>query len=127
MAAEDHGIVDEMRGAARALSPGDAGASSRPGVPSKWRLLILGMPVLLLAEQWTILKDTRGQVQGLTTAAGIWAVGAVGVAIGTGMYVIGIVCAAVTGLVLASERVLRLQERLSSPKSSGKDGGKPGS
>lgn len=68
-----------------------------------------------------ILKDTRGQVHGLTTAAGIWAVGAVGVAIGTGMYVIGIVCAVVTGLVLASERVLRLESRLSSKESSGKD------
>ncbi len=44
-----------MNGAARALSPGDAGASSRPRVPSKWRLLIIGMPVLLLAEQWTKL------------------------------------------------------------------------
>ena len=71
-----------------------------------------------------ILKDTRGQVHGLTTAAGIWAVGAVGVAIGTGMYVIGIVCAVVTGLVLASERVLRLESRLSTRESSGKDGDK---
>lgn len=73
-----------------------------------------------------ILKDTRGQtVHGLTTAAGIWAVGAVGVAIGTGMYVIGIVCAAITFLVLASERVLRLQTRLSNRESSGKDDDKP--
>lgn len=33
-----------------------------------------------------ILKNTQGQVHGLTTAAGIWAVGAVGVAIGTSLY-----------------------------------------
>lgn len=68
-----------------------------------------------------ILKDTRGQIHGLTTAAGIWAVGAVGVAIGTGMYVIGIVCAAITLSVLSSERVLRLQEKLSRKQSSGND------
>lgn len=74
-----------------------------------------------------ILKDTRGQIHGLTTAAGIWAVGSVGVAIGTGMYVIGITCAAITALVLASERVFKLQEKSSSAKSSGKDDNKPAS
>lgn len=74
-----------------------------------------------------ILKDTRGQIHGLTTAAGIWAMGAVGVAIGTGMYVLGIASAAITALVLASERVLRLQERFSSVKSRGEDDDKPAS
>ncbi|RTL26275.1 MAG: MgtC/SapB family protein [Burkholderiales bacterium] len=72
-----------------------------------------------------ILKDTHGQIHGLTTAAGVWAVGSVGVAIGTGMYVIGIACAAITVLVLASERVFKLQEKLSSAESSGKDDNKP--
>ena len=72
-----------------------------------------------------ILKDPRGQIHGLTTAAGIWAVGAMGVAIGTGMYAIGIVCAAVTGLVLVSERVLRLNAKLSGSRSNGKDDDEP--
>ncbi len=58
-----------------------------------------------------ILKNTQGQVHGLTTAAGIWAVGAVGVAIGTGLYLVGVVCAAITLMLLASERVFRVVER----------------
>ena len=74
-----------------------------------------------------ILKDTRGQIHGLTTAAGIWAVGSVGVAIGTGMYVLGIACAVITALVLVSERVFRSHEKLSSAESSGKDDNKPAS
>lgn len=69
----------------------------------------------------TILKDPHGQIHGLTTAAGIWAVGTMGIAMGTGMYVIGIVCATVTGLVLVSERLLRLGEKLSGSRSNGKD------
>jgi len=36
----------------------------------------------------TILRQERG-VAGLTTAATIWAVAAVGVAIGAGLYVVG--------------------------------------
>lgn len=59
-----------------------------------------------------ILKDADARVRGLTTAAGIWVVGAIGVAIGSGMYLYGLVCAALAALVLFSERVLRLGERL---------------
>ena len=59
-----------------------------------------------------ILKDSRQRVHGLTTAAGIWVVGAIGLAIGSGMYVVGLLCAIIAGLVLLSERILRLNERL---------------
>ena len=45
----------------------------------------------------TILKDADTPIHGLTTAAGIWAVGAVGMAIRSGIYVLGLVTAA-TGL-----------------------------
>jgi len=47
----------------------------------------------------TILRQERG-VAGLTTAAGIWAVAAVGVAIGAGLYVVGAVAAAIVPLAL---------------------------
>ena len=60
----------------------------------------------------TILKDADTRIHGLTTAAGIWAVGAVGIAIGSGMYVVGLVTAAITGAILLSERLLRIGEKL---------------
>ena len=44
-------------------------------------------------------------VHGLTTAAGLWAVAGVGMAIGGGMYILG---AAATGLALVGLEVLRL-------------------
>ena len=47
----------------------------------------------------TILRQERG-VAGLTTAATIWAVAAVGVAIGAGLYVVGAVAAAFVPLAL---------------------------
>ena len=47
----------------------------------------------------TILRQERG-VAGLTTAATIWAVAAVGVAIGAGLYVVGAVAAAMVPLAL---------------------------
>jgi putative Mg2+ transporter-C (MgtC) family protein len=59
-----------------------------------------------------ILKEEGQEIHGLTTAAGIWAVGAIGLAIGAGMYPLGIASALLVGLILASERVLRLNERL---------------
>ena len=40
---------------ANMLSAHNDGASSRPGLQSKWRLLALGVPVLVLVEQWTKL------------------------------------------------------------------------
>ena len=47
----------------------------------------------------TILRQERG-VAGLTTAAGIWAVVAIGVAIGAGLHVVGAVAAAIVPLAL---------------------------
>ncbi len=60
-----------------------------------------------------IMKD-GGQhgVQGLTTAAGIWAVGGVGLAVGSGLYLLGVSAAVLVGLLLASERLLNIAERL---------------
>lgn len=58
-----------------------------------------------------ILKE-GDEIRGLTTAAGIWAVGAIGVAVGSGMYLLGVVAALLVGLILAAETVLRLDERL---------------
>lgn len=60
----------------------------------------------------TIVKGGEAQIHGLTTAAGIWAVGAVGVAIGSGSYLVGLATAFITGLLLLSERILRIGERL---------------
>jgi putative Mg2+ transporter-C (MgtC) family protein len=59
-----------------------------------------------------ILKREGVRIEGLTTAAGIWAVGSIGLAIGAGLYVLGTVTAALVGLILAAESVLRLDERL---------------
>ena len=59
-----------------------------------------------------ILKKEGERIEGLTTAAGIWAVGSIGVAIGAGMYLLGTVTAALVGLILGAERVLKLDERL---------------
>jgi putative Mg2+ transporter-C (MgtC) family protein len=64
-----------------------------------------------------ILRDADNRIRGLTTAAGIWVVGALGLAIGSGMYLVGLVCAIITALVLFSERVLRLGERLARKRS----------
>ncbi|MFX1254384.1 MAG: MgtC/SapB family protein [Promethearchaeota archaeon] len=53
-----------------------------------------------------ILKKGEHEIYGLTTAAGIWAVGAIGVLIGAGMYILGIGSAILIGFILASERLL---------------------
>lgn len=58
-----------------------------------------------------ILKKD-GRVEGLTTAAGIWAVGAIGLAIGAGLYLLGLVTALLVGVILALERVLRIDKYL---------------
>jgi len=65
----------------------------------------------------TILKGEDTRVRGLTTAAGIWAVGAVGLAIGSGRYVIGLTTAVIAGVVLLSERFLRIGDRLAHRRS----------
>ena len=60
----------------------------------------------------TILRERGREVHGLTTAAGIWAVGGVGLAIGTGMYLLGIASAVLAAFALGSERVLNIHGRL---------------
>ena len=59
-----------------------------------------------------ILKTGANEIHGLTTATGIWVVGAIGLAIGSGMFQLGIVTAVLVGLVLISERILKTDRRL---------------
>lgn len=60
-----------------------------------------------------ILRKEDHEVYGLTTAAGIWAVGAIGLAVGSGMYTLGITAAVLVAIILVSERVLRFDQRVS--------------
>jgi putative Mg2+ transporter-C (MgtC) family protein len=48
-----------------------------------------------------ILRSETGRIEGVTTAASIWATAAVGVAIGTGLYIIGTFTAILAGTILA--------------------------
>lgn len=91
--------------------PGADSARVAAGVVSGLGFLGAGM----------ILRDADDRIRGLTTAAGLWGVGAIGLAIGSGMYLIGIVCAIVAALILVSERVLRLGERLGPHRPTTKD------
>ena len=60
-----------------------------------------------------VIRDTsQGMIHGLTTAAGIWAVGAMGLAIGVGWYAFGLVIAALIFLILIAERLLHIDERI---------------
>ena len=54
----------------------------------------------------TIIKG-RGSIRGLTTAAGLWLVTALGLAIGAGLYLPALVTSAITFLVLFGLRVYR--------------------
>ncbi len=73
-----------------------------------------------------ILKREGARIEGLTTAAGIWAVGSIGLAIGAGMYLLGTVTAALVGLILMAESVLKLDERLERRRGGGEGEGPPG-
>ena len=58
----------------------------------------------------TILKDPeRQEIEGLTTAASIWMVAALGLAIGAGFYLTGIISVALAWLVLSPVRRLERQ------------------
>ena len=59
-----------------------------------------------------IVKSGGDEIRGLTTAAGIWAIGGSGLAIGMGLYLLGISAAAVVGLLLVTERLTRIDERV---------------
>lgn len=74
-----------------------------------------------------ILRRDGEQVQGLTTAAGIWGVGAVGLAIGTGTYALGIAAAVLIVAILALEQVLHLGRRIDRRTKRGDDDGDSGS
>jgi putative Mg2+ transporter-C (MgtC) family protein len=73
-----------------------------------------------------ILKREGARIEGLTTAAGIWAVGSIGLAIGAGMYLLGTVTAALVGLILMAESVLKLDERLERRRAGGDGQGPSG-
>jgi len=47
-----------------------------------------------------IMRQGTGEVRGLTTAASIWAIAAVGVVVGAGDYLMGAIIAAIIALVL---------------------------
>jgi putative Mg2+ transporter-C (MgtC) family protein len=59
-----------------------------------------------------ILKE-GGTVRGLTTAAGIWAVAAVGMAVGTDRYLLAILTTLLIMLVFAAERIYSVKRRRS--------------
>jgi putative Mg2+ transporter-C (MgtC) family protein len=69
-----------------------------------------------------ILKREGVRIEGLTTAAGLWAVGSIGLAIGAGMYLLGTVTAALVGLILAAEGILKIDERLERRRAERKGG-----
>jgi putative Mg2+ transporter-C (MgtC) family protein len=57
-----------------------------------------------------ILKD-GGSVRGLTTAAGIWAIAAVGMAVGSERYVLAILTSLLIMIVFAAERFYSVKRR----------------
>lgn len=59
-----------------------------------------------------ILHGRGREIHGLTTAAGIWAAGGMGLAIGAGKYLLGLSSAIFVGLILMSGRLLKMQERI---------------
>ena len=59
-----------------------------------------------------ILKGQENEVKGLTTAASIWTVGAIGLAVGAGSYGLAIAAAVLTLILLASEALLHLDHRI---------------
>lgn len=66
----------------------------------------------------TIIQS-RGQVVGLTTGAGMWLAGAVGVACGTGLYSVAVVVTILALIILIGFQ--RLSDRLSETKASATD------
>src|SRR5512139_1012112 len=68
-----------------------------------------------------ILRGQEKEIRGLTTAAAIWTVGAIGLAVGAGSYGLAIAAAALTLLLLASERLLRIDQRIDARRKRHKD------
>ncbi len=82
--------------------PGDRGSVSRV-----WQNIITGVGFL---GAGAVIKDEHG-VQGLTTAAGIWAVAGIGLAIAANMYFLAVVAEVVIFVTLFFLR--RLEHHLS--------------
>ena len=57
-----------------------------------------------------ILKE-GGTIRGLTTAAGIWAIAAVGMAVGAERYLLAVLTTVLIMVVLAAERVYSVKRR----------------
>jgi putative Mg2+ transporter-C (MgtC) family protein len=72
-----------------------------------------------------IIRTQGREIKGLTTAAGIWAAGAIGLAIGSGMYITGIFSAVLVLFLLSSERLLHIDENINRWRKKRKDQGKP--
>ena len=68
-----------------------------------------------------IWRKREDEIQGLTTAAGIWAVGGVGLAVGAGAYLLGISVAVLILLFLWIDRLLRIDERLEHRREKGRN------
>ena len=52
-----------------------------------------------------IIRGDKGRIAGLTTASSIWAIAAIGIAIGAGMYMVGAVAAALSALILIIPKI----------------------
>ena len=62
-----------------------------------------------------ILKE-GGTVRGLTTAAGIWAVAAVGMAVATDRYLLAVLATVLIMIVFGAERVVSIKNRRATPQ-----------
>ncbi len=65
--------------------------------------------------------QSRGSVEGITTAATLWVVGAVGLACGAGQFRIAIITTVLAFIVLTALRFIesRIGNKVSSPKTNG--------
>lgn len=71
-----------------------------------------------------IMRQGTGEVRGLTTAASIWAIAAVGVVVGAGDYLMGAIIAALIALILEWDH-LPLLSRFGHPAPSRNRGNQP--
>jgi putative Mg2+ transporter-C (MgtC) family protein len=71
--------------------------------------VVTGLGFLGAGMIWRRREDG---VQGLTTAAGIWVVGGVGLAIGAGAYLLGMTVAILVMVFLWLDKVLKIDERV---------------
>jgi putative Mg2+ transporter-C (MgtC) family protein len=67
-----------------------------------------------------VIMQDRGNVVGLTTAASLWATGAIGLAVGYGLHVLGVLVSLIVLILLALQRLPRWAE-LTKPPGAGKE------